>query len=242
MNETLEKCRIQNWFPRLSAFSLPTSFVYLSPAEIQALAEGKTADDPAAEHAVRRLVSVMSLFSYNRFLGTDLAAPVDSERFMSKRGAVRSAESGWNVLASSKKIREAAQRGEVSCISVRPFRRVDISREFRLFIKCGKLFAMSQYWLTRYFPRIEKRKDEFWQQAVDFVNENSWAFPLQDVAADVYFTSSGRILIMDLNPLEAPTDPLMFNTWEAFQWDKEPMGIRMVPPPHVISGNINVSF
>ena len=242
MNETLEKCRIPYWYPRLSAFSLPTSFVSLSPAEIQALADGKTADDPEVKRVIPRLVSVMSLFSYNRFLSTDLAAPVDSERFMTKRGAVRSAESGWNVLASSERIRKSAARGEVSCICVRPFRRVDLSREFRLFIKGGKLFAMSQYWLTRHFPRIEKRKEEFWKQAQAFVEANGWAFPLQDVAADVYFTSSGRILIMDLNPLEPPTDPLMFSTWDAFQWDGEPAGIRIIPPPHLVSGDVNVSF
>ena len=240
MNETLEKCRIPYWYPRLSAFSLPTSFVSLSPAEIQALADGKTADDPEVKRVIPRLVSVMSLFSYNRFLSTDLAAPVDSDRFMTKRGAVRSAESGWNVLASSERIRKSAARGEVSCICVRPFRRVDLSREFRLFIKGGKLFAMSQYWLTRHYPRLEKVREKYWTLAVDFIDRNFWVLPDPDLVIDVYFTSKDEIIVIDLNPFGPPTDPLMLNTWDQ-EWQNS-MGLKLIPHPTAISGDINVSF
>ena len=74
------------------------------------------------------------------------------------------------------------------------------------------------------------------------MEQNAWAFPLKDVVMDIYFTSSGKILITDLNPLSAPTDPLMFSEWEKFDWTGEAAGIRIVPPPHTLSGDVNVSF
>lgn len=236
----LDACRLPTWYAKLAAFSLPTSFVSLHPDEIEALAEGKKADE--VKDAVKRLHAVARLFPYNRFYSVDIAAPTDTERFKNKRGAVRSAESAWNILASSEKVRQAAKDGLVSAICIRPFRRMDISREFRLFIKDGKLFAMSQYWLVKHFPKMEKSKESSWKKAALFVEKNAWALPIKDVAMDVYFTSSGKILITDLNPLGFPTDPLMFNDWENFDWQGEAAGIRIVPPPHTLSGDVSVSF
>ena len=242
LDPVLDACRTPNWYPQLSAFSLPTSFVALQADEIEALAAGEDASAPVPKRAVRRLRTVMKRFPYNRFLSVDLAAPVDTDRFKNKRGAIRSAESAWNVLAESERVRESAKRGEVTSICVRPFRRMDITREFRLFVKDGKLFAMSQYWLVKHFPKLEKTKKKFWKKAESFVEQNAWAFPLKDVVMDIYFTSSGKILITDLNPLSAPTDPLMFSEWEKFDWTGEAAGIRIVPPPHTLSGDVNVSF
>lgn len=243
MNENLEKCKLQNWYPKLAAFSLPTLFVSLQEDEVRALADGADAESEIAQRVLPRLRQVMnSTNSYNRFLSVDLVAPVDSERFKTKRGAVRSAYSGWNILAGSERVRESAKRGEVTNICVRPFRRMDIAREFRLFIKGGKLFAMSQYWLVKHFPKLEKMKELYWEKAATFVSENAWALPIQDVVADVYFTSSGRTLIMDLNVLEDPTDPKMFNSWDNFNWSGDPAGIKIVPPPHTLNGDVNVSF
>jgi len=42
MEKKLEHCRIQNWYPRLSVYSLPTNFVFLMDIEIQALQNGDT--------------------------------------------------------------------------------------------------------------------------------------------------------------------------------------------------------
>ncbi len=242
MTPELDACRIPNWYPRLSTFSLPTSFVALNELEIAALAAGETADSPVSQKVLPRLEKAMSRYGYNRFLSVDLAAPKDSRRFAEKRGAVRSAKSAWNVLADSEIVRASAQRGEVSCICVRPFRRMDHAREFRLFIKDGKLFAMSQYWLDRHYPKMQKYARQYWAAAVSFIGENIWAFPLKDIVADIYFTSDGEILVMDLNPLAPETDPLMFNNWSSFDWTGEPAGLLIVPEPRELSGDVNVSF
>lgn len=242
MDPLLNSCRTPVWYPRLAAFSLPTSFVALRPNEVNALSEGAKATSPEAKDVLDRLDEVIRNFPYYRFISVDLAAPVDTERFRLKRGAICSAKSAWEVLASSERVRASAKREEVTCICVRPYRRMDPAKEFRLFIKNGNLFAMSQYWLTQHFPKAQKEVATYWEKASYFIGANAWALPLQDVCMDVYFTSSGRILITDLNPLGKPTDPLMFNDWKNFDWNGEPVGPKIVPPPHKVSGSVNVSF
>ncbi len=239
MDHISDVCRIPNWYPRFSSHSLPTSFVALNPAEIRALIAADQ-DSAAAKGVIERLHLVMRNFSYNRFVSVDLAAPTDTPRFQSKRGAVRSAESAWRILTHSTKVKNSALRGEVTAITIRPFRRMEPAREFRLFIKDGKLKAMSQYWLTRHFARLQGTQEEFWAKAYDFVERNGWALPVKDIVIDVYFTSSGKILVMDLNPFGSPTDPLMLNTWDQ-DWTVF-HGIKIVPPPCVIKGEVNVSF
>lgn len=242
LDPVLDQCRLPNWYPRLSAFSLPTAFVALTPEEIQALADGAPATTAPAKNVIKRIKALLPNFSYYRFFSVDLAAPTDTKRFKEKNGSVRSAKSAWEVLASSQKVQESAKRGEVTSICIRPYRNMEPAREFRLFIKDGKLFAMSQYWLKRHYARFEKKEKKLWEKAVKFIETNGWALPLKDVVADVYYTSSGRILITDLNPLGEPTDPLMFNKWDKFDWSGEPVGIKLIPKPLKLSGDVNVSF
>ena len=71
MDAKLEHCRIQNWYPRLSVYSLPTNFVFLMDIEIQALQSGDT-DSGIAKSVIDRLASAMNKFPFTRFVGTDL--------------------------------------------------------------------------------------------------------------------------------------------------------------------------
>jgi len=239
MDEKYEHCRIQNWYPRLSVYSLPTNFVFLMDIEIQALQEGDT-ESGIAKGVIDRLASAMSKFPFTRFVGTDLTAPTDTVRFEEKRGAVCSATSAWYFLTQSAKVRNAARNGAVSAICIRPFRRMDSAREFRLFVKGGKLRAMSQYWLTRHYPRLEKVREKYWTLAVDFIDKNFWVLPEPDLVIDIYFTSKDEIIVVDLNPFGPPTDPLMLNSWDQ-DWQNT-MGLKLIPHPTSISGDINVSF
>lgn len=114
------------------------------------------------------------------------------------------------------------------------------TREFRLFIRDGKLNAMSQYHLIRHFRRLEGVRNSFWEQAADFVDRIAWLLPLKTLVMDIYFTSSGKILIIDLNPWGEPTDPLLLQSWER-DWSV-PAGIVLMDPPTRIYGDVNVSF
>jgi hypothetical protein len=187
-----------------------------------------------------RLKGAMKAFSGSKFVSVDCAAPTDTERFASKNGAVYSSESAWKYLALSEKVRKSVASGQSDHICVRPYRRMSHPREFRIFIKDKKLLGMSQLWLIRHFRRIEGRKDELWKKADAFFHETSWLFPMLTAAVDVYFTSSGRIMIVDINPWGEPTSPLLFKSWD-HGWENAG-GLRIIPPPIKIGGDVKVSF
>jgi hypothetical protein len=231
---------VPSWYPALASYTFPTQFVSLHPEEVRALADG-VVSGPAVQGVIGRLQTAMKTFSGSRFVFADSAAPTDTERFALRRGAVSSAESAWKFLALSEKVRKAAAEGGAEHICVRPFRRMTKPREFRLFIYDGVLTAMSQYWLVRHFRRLEGPKNIYWEKAKKFTDEISWLLPVKTLAADIYFTAKGEILIVDLNPWGPPTDPLMLGSWDKHDW-KSGIGIKLIPPPIKISGDVSVSF
>ncbi len=233
------------WYPVLAGHTFLTSFVKLRSDSIAALAAGESgadesSSDPAVRAAIEDLRQPMANIPGNCFVTVDCCAPTDTERFQLKRGAVYSPESAWKFLCLSEKVRNAAGRGEVECICLRPFRRMNRTREFRLFIRDGKLSAMSQYYLVRHFRRLERLRGFYWDRAEEFIDRIAWMMPLKTLVMDIYFTSSDKILILDLNPWGEPTDPLMLRSWER-DWST-PAGIVLMDPPTRISGDVNVSF
>ena len=145
--------RMPEWYSKIASDCFPTVFVEMNAAVLDALKAGRQEEDPAVKEFLPKLEHAMDKFPSLRFLSVDTAAPTDTERFLIKRGAVHSAKSAWRILCSSVKVRQAADAGLVTCICVRPFRRMQPAREFRLFIKDGKLAGMSQYWLKGMWRR-----------------------------------------------------------------------------------------
>lgn len=231
------------WYSALANRTFLTSFVKLRSEAVEALAGGVEFDgdiESPLGQTIKDLRTAMSSVPGYSFVFTDSCAPTDTERFLNKNGAVFSAESAWNNLARSFKVNEMAKKGEVEHICVRPFRRMNRTREFRLFIYEGKLSAMSQYYLIRHFRRLEGLKEAYWQKAQKFVEEIIWLLPLKTLVMDIYFTSDDEILVIDLNPWGAPTEPLMLNSWER-DWSV-PAGIVLMPVPIPVSGDVNISF
>ena len=231
------------WYSALANRTFLTTFVKLRSEAVKALADGiefdENPDSPVAQ-TVNELRIAMSSVHGNSFVFTDSCAPTDTERFLNKNGAVFSAESAWSNLAKSFKVRESAEKGEVEHICIRPFRRMNRTREFRLFIYEGKLSAMSQYYLIRHFRRLEGVKESYWEKAQKFVDEIIWLLPVKTLVIDIYFTSDNEILIIDLNKWGEPTEPLMLDRWDR-DW-ATPAGIVLMPAPIPISGDVNISF
>lgn len=240
--ENKEFLKIPVWYPVLSAHTFITSFVKLRPEAVAALANGESNPEKGSPGAqvLQDLKLPMNNLPGNCFTSVDVCSPTDTERFRAKRGAVYSPASAWRFLAESEKVREAAARGEVEYICLKPFRRMNRTREFRLFIRNGELKAMSQYNLQRHFRRLEAVKEQYWKLAKKFVDSIAWLIPIDELVMDIYFTSDRQILIVDLNPWGEPTDPLMLRTWE-HDWDGE-TGIVLMPTPTRISGEVQVSF
>jgi len=239
LQENPNPFKASNWYGFLAEHTFPASFVKLSPAEAEALANGKMEGD-APKRAMDRLRGPMDSFPGNSFVFVDTAAPTDTERFEGKRGAVYSPRSAWRYLCESEKVRSAVESGDSDHICVRPFRRMSQPREFRLFIRDGELLAMSQYWLVRHFRRLEGRRERYWSMAREFVEGVSWQLPVPTLVMDIYFTARNEVLIVDLNPWGPPTDPLLIRDWER-DWNAS-TGIHLIPPPVKIGGDVNVSF
>lgn len=233
--------RMQEYYPKLSSVSFPAMFVPVSKEILAALASGDVESGTVKKFVDEKLTPAMKNIPSPRFVSVDIAAPLDSPDFPSRRGAVGRGMEAWKLLASSPKIRTLAGEGKIEAVVIRPFRRMDIPREFRLFIKDGKLVGMSQYHLVRHFRRLVEREEEYMEKVKAFVKEIAPFLPEKDIVADIYFTHSRRIILVDLNVWGAPTDPKMFK-WDSspFQAEKPLYGI--VPSPQTVSGELKVKF
>ncbi|MCP3965168.1 MAG: hypothetical protein GY750_20610 [Lentisphaerae bacterium] len=231
--------KVHSWYPELAEYTLITSFVKLKPDEVKSLAEG-IIKGPEISHVIKRLKQCMANISGSSFVSTDVCSPTDTERYAAKHGSVHSARSAWRFLAKSEKVRVAAAAGEFDYLAVRPYRRMNQTREFRLFIHEGELKAMSQYWLIRHFRRLEGIKEKLWERAQEFFDEIYWRLPNQSMVMDIYITSDYQVILIDINKWGGFTDPLLLRKWER-DWS-EVSGISLMPSPTKIFGNVNVSF
>lgn len=236
--------RIPKWYPYLAAYTFPTTFVRLRPEAVAFLASQETERAEAPKEISRRVIAdlkqLMSRIHGNCFTSVDVCSPTDTERFKKKKGAVYSPDSAWKFLCQSEKIRSAAAAGNVEFICLRPFRHMNKAREFRLFIYEGKLAAMSQYWLIRHFPVLDKKGRFYWEKVQKMVQDVVWQLPVDNFVMDIYITSDDEILIIDLNPWGNPTDPLLLRSWERNDWLS--IGLQVMAPPTRISGDVHVSF
>ncbi len=144
------------------------------------------------------------------------------------------------MLRSSNKVRAALNQNLTSRLYVRPYRHINTIREFRLFFYQRELKAMSQMNLQRHFARFDKKHDYLWNEAQKLaVNIGPW-LPRDNLAVDIYFCANGDILIIDMNQWGEPTDPLLLRTWDR-EW-REIIGLKLIPPPMKMRGNISISF
>ena len=234
-------CRIVNWYPVLGEHSLRTVFLKLTAEDVKLLADGVGSGEAAAS-VISRLKNVMRGGALdNYFISTDLCAPTDTERFEAKKGAVHSAESAWYFLAASAKVRQAAAAGAVEYLAIRPFVRIDRTREFRLFVKDGELRAMSQYNLTRHFRRLEGIKEDLYKTVCKWFKDIKNHVSNKDIVIDIFLENDDKtVKIVDLNCWGEPTDPLLLRTFEQ-DWSQV-SGIKLMLPPTKISGDVAVSF
>jgi len=216
---------ISSWYSTLADHTFPTTFVKLKDSDLELIAK-ETKDGSEVDALTARIKKAQSAFSGATFVFADTLAPTDTQRFADKKGAVHSAQSAWNNLVMSEKIKLAASRREFEFICVRPFRNMTYPREFRLFIHDGELKLMSQMHLERPYQRLLLRREFWWTAAKEFVDEISWLLPQKNIVMDIYFTSKDEILIIDLNKWGEPTKPLLAGTWN-MDWSY-PFGLKLM--------------
>jgi hypothetical protein len=229
---------ISDWYAALGQFSFPTVFIELTQDEIEALV-AEEMDSPAAKTVAARIQQAIHALPGSCFVAADVCAPTDSESF-GAGPSVSYGRAAWRLLASSEKVRNAFGQGLTRRITVRPYRRMNKTREYRMFFSQRELVAMSQYCLERHFGRLAKRDKEIWRRGQKFAAQIKAFMSRDNVVVDVYYTSDNQVLIVDLNPWGPPTDPLLLKTWER-DWETE-IGVKLIPKPVKMKGEISVSF
>jgi len=230
---------ISSWYTTLGHYSFPTIFIELDNEEVQAIIADADEKSPEAKATMKKLRHAMKSLPGSSFIGTDLCMPTDSDMFK-PRGRCTSGTKAWLTLKTSEKVKKVLREKKTSTLIVRPYRHMTTVREFRLFFKNRELKAMSQMNLERHFVRLALRADELWSDAQKFAEDIKKDLPEDDCVVDIYFTSSKRIMLIDMNSWGAPTDPLLLRTWDR-NWE-ENSGLILIPPPVKMKGDISVSF
>ncbi|MFA5204488.1 MAG: hypothetical protein WC708_08815 [Lentisphaeria bacterium] len=229
---------ISSWYAALGDVTFPSVFVPLAPATVQALLAGdETA--AAARAGLDALRQALSAFTGACVVNADVCAPVDSPLYRPRSGLFAAA-TAWRLLAGSPRVQAALRDGQTTRLVVRPFRRMDRTREFRMFFFRGRLAAMSQYCLERHFRRLAGRVEEIAARGQEFAARLAPGLPADTLVADVYLTAEKRFLLVDLNPWGPPTDPLLLRSWDR-DWTV-PAGLKLIPPPIRMGGDVKVSF
>ena len=234
--------KISDWYTTFSDITFPTLFIRLSEEERMAIADNKegVVKERIWSRLTRALVSIPGAVIVN----ADCCAQTDSEAFQ-KRRVLHTPISTWKQLTTSKKVCDALRSGKSDRLCIRPFRRMDHAREFRLFVKDGKLLAASQYELTKNFNKIEKRSDEIWKLMTEFfASEVAPYLEYKDVAIDVYLCSDNRFLVIDMNDWAGETKPLLLRDWNrdlTALLEKENR-LLLIGAPTKMGGDVSVSF
>ncbi len=227
--------KISHWYNALGDFTFPTLFLRLHKEELQFLLSTNSAGEKTL---LERIDKAINSLPKTAFVGLDSCSPDDASNFAKKKSHT-SARTALELLKSSPKVKIALESGGDDTIAIRPFRRMDQTREFRLFIYEGKLVGMSQRHLVRHFRRLDGRREELWQKANQFFDSINSLINISNQVIDIYFTSEGNILIVDLNEWEK-CDPLLFRKWDR-DWSAV-VGLKLMSEPIQMKGDVKVSF
>ena len=229
---------VSDWYSSIGEFSFPTVFVRLDDRGIESLVNGQQ-ENAAARQVWRRLQRAIRALPGSGFVGADACVPTDSPHYRQGFG-LSFGRKAWRLLATSGKTRAAFENGLTERLTVRPFRRMDRAREFRMFFYRRTLVGMSQYCLLRHYARLAKRESEIWRRGRELAAKIAPLLPAENQVADVYLCSDGYLLLVDLNDWGGSTDPKLFKTWDR-NWEEE-AGLRLIPRPIRMKGDVSVSF
>lgn len=228
---------ISQWYISLGDYTFPTVFAQLCDKEKEIILS-KQQNSEVLENLISRIDRAISALPGACFVGLDTCSPDDAPLFQRKKSH-SSGKTAVELLKNSTKIQDALESGSDSTITIRPYRRIDKTREFRLFIYKNKLSGMSQRNLIRHFRRLDGKRDEYWAKAQSFYNEVSPLLKEENLVIDIYFTSDGKVLIVDMNEWGG-CDPLLFRKWDR-DWS-EAAGLKLMAEPIKLNGDVKVSF
>jgi len=234
--------KISDWYTTFADLSFPTVFIKLSKIEIDSIVNNLSGEGKNSVY--QRLTHAMTLLPRGVVLNADCCAPSDSSAFKRRR-ILHTPISSWKQLTTSDKVKKALSEGQSDTLCLRPYRRMDRAREFRLFIKDGKLLAASQYNLDKNYPKLRKRQDEIWSLFNHFFMTKLSPFLTQkEVVLDVYISGNNDVKIIDFNEWGGKTAPLLLRKWDQDfdQFFETRHRLMLLASPVAMCGDVSVSF
>ena len=96
-------------------------------------------------------------------------------------------------------------------VCLRRWHEVDESREFRCFVRSKSLIAVSQRHVNYFFPGLQARTEEFKTLIKTFFDSKiKEHFMCDDYVFDVYIDDGITVKLVDFNPFNPSTNPLLF--------------------------------
>ncbi len=230
---------VSNWYLSLALYTFPTLFIQLSDDEIE-LFQTSDFSSNTSRKIIRKVDLAVSQFPGSSFIHADYCAPTDSPLYQKRKGAINSGKIAWEMLSQSEKVKKAFINNKTKNICVHPYRRMDHSREFRIFIKGGEVAGASQKDLAKHHPKLCKRRDVLQRKLYKFIKIIAHQLPQEDIVVDVYLTSQDELMILDTHSWGKPTHPLLFRDWNR-DWSKN-AGLVLVEKPEKLGGDVSVSF
>ncbi len=230
---------VSDWYLSLALYTFPTLFIQLDEDEIGLF---KTSDfsSNVSRKIIRKIDLAVSRFRGSSFIHADYCAPTDSSLYQKRKGAINSGKIGWEILAQSEKVKKAFIDNKTKMICVHPYRRMDHSREFRIFVKEGEIVGVSQKNLAKHHPKLCRRRDFLQRKIYKFTKIIINQLQQKDIVIDVYLTSQDELMILDMHSWGESTNPLLFRDWNR-DWNKN-AGLVLVEKPEKLGGDVSVSF
>jgi len=232
-------CCVSDWYLSLAAYTFPTIFIELNDNEIK-MFETSEFSSGNSKAIIRKIDHAVSILPGNSFIHADYCAPTDSSLFQKRKGAINSGKIGWDIITGSEKVKKAFVAGKTKRICLHSYRRMDHSREFRVFVKEKNSVAISQKDLSKHYPKLHKRHDFIKKKIQKFIKKICEFSSKNDVVVDLYLTSQDELMILDMNSWGEPTNPLLLRSWDR-DWSKN-AGLILVNKPEKLGGDVSVSF
>ncbi|WCK57306.1 ATP-grasp domain-containing protein (plasmid) [Aneurinibacillus sp. Ricciae_BoGa-3] len=230
---------LTNWKEDLMKYSIPTLVFTLTEKERDdfsslIFSEGNSqVEQERFAYFVNKIAPAFHVFPEGIFLRNDKRSPKDSDAFLNgKLRPARTAQEAISFCLLSERtwvdFRDAKEHGHLPILVARKWMDFKPEREFRCFIKNGRLFAITQYDYQNHYEWVTNHVDSIKARIISFIEEIKSLLPCDTLVVDVHINDQG-ITIIETNPYGL-SDPCLFEDYEQLEtlYQDEPDSIRFL--------------
>ncbi|MFF2531238.1 ATP-grasp domain-containing protein [Brevibacillus sp. NPDC058079] len=215
---------ITKWSHELMNFSIPTVFFPLTAEErdqfLTLMFPEKETEEVKKVHSYfsDKISPAFEEFPDGIFLRNDRRSPKDSDSFFTRDGivAAKSPEQAIGFCLYSERMymdfKDAQRWNHLPVLVARKWMELKREREFRCFVKEGRLFAITQYdyhdsyvWVLQNETQVLERIKTFFEQIREYL-------PCSTIVFDVH-VGDDNVLLIETNPYRL-SDPCLFENYK----------------------------